>query len=216
MWQSALLPRSKLPVRSTSMRSIHSIPSIPSIPSIHSIHSIQGWDREEYPGLRGGDGVGRKGVDPEMGSGRVSWIHPLPGHPLPGHPLPACFVTVRFFPSSDSFHPQIPSIISFMPQADVSVVSQADVSVVCSGVSESVLCSEIPQYPNTPIPQYPNTQRMDVRMETQRMDARMATARTWMPRVCWITWICKWICQESARRKRCGRGGEFLKSFMNE
>ena len=23
-------------------------------------------------------------------------------------------------------------------------------------------------------------------------------------------------CQESARRKRCGRGGEFLKSFMHE
>ena len=32
---------------------------------------------------------------------------------------------------------------------------QADVSAVCSGVSESVLCSEMPQYPNTPIPQYP-------------------------------------------------------------
>ena len=86
--------------------------------------SIQGWDREEYPGLRSGDGIGKSIPDCAvgMGSGRVSWIHPLPGHPLPGHPLPACFVTVRFFPSSDSFHPQIPSIVSFMPQADVSVV----------------------------------------------------------------------------------------------
>jgi hypothetical protein len=33
---------------------------------------IQGWGREEYPGLRGGDGVGRKSVDPGMGSGRMS------------------------------------------------------------------------------------------------------------------------------------------------
>ena len=33
---------------------------------------IQGWGREEYPGLRGGDGIGKKSVDPGMGSGRVS------------------------------------------------------------------------------------------------------------------------------------------------
>ena len=51
-----------------------------------------------------------------------------------------------------------------------------------------------------------------VQCDTQRIE----TARTWMPRVCWITWICKWICQESARRKQCGRGGFLLKSFMNE
>ena len=51
-----------------------------------------------------------------------------------------------------------------------------------------------------------------VQCDTQRIE----TARTWMPRVCWITWICKWICQESARRKRCGKGGFLLKAFMNE
>ena len=27
-----------------------------------------------------------------------------------------------------------------------------------------------------------------------------------------ITWICKWICQESARRKQCGRVGGCLKA----
>ena len=51
-----------------------------------------------------------------------------------------------------------------------------------------------------------------VQCDTQRIE----TARTWMPRVCWITWICKWICQKNARRKRCGRGGFLLKAFMNE
>ena len=35
---------------------------------------IQGWDREEYPGLRGGDGIGKSILDCAvgMGSGRVS------------------------------------------------------------------------------------------------------------------------------------------------
>ena len=122
-----------------------------------------------------GDGIG-KSVDPGMGSGRVSriarwgWVREeYPGF-IPYRVIPCRVIPCRRALSlSDSFHPQIPSIISFMPQAavsvvsqadvsvvsqadvsvvsqaDVSVVSQADVSVVCSGVSESVLCSAIPK-----------------------------------------------------------------------
>ena len=67
--------------------------------------SIQGWGREEYPGF-------------------IPYrVIPCRVIPYPVIPYP------RALSLSDySFHPQIPSIISFMPQADV--------SVVCSEVRE--------------------------------------------------------------------------------
>ena len=89
--------------------------------------SIQGWGREEE--CRSRDGIGKSIPDGAvgMGSGRVS-IQGWDREEYPG------FIPYRVIPYrralslSDSFHPQILSIVSFM--------TQADVSVVCSEVRE--------------------------------------------------------------------------------
>ena len=115
-----------------------------------------------------------------------------------------------------SFSPSILECFNLSKIEDLTrYVSQASLAEGLGGCRPGPLWVRLLKYekqspllPSLQYPQYPNTQRM----ETQRMDARMATATTWMPRVCWITWICKWICQESARRKRCGRVGGCLKA----